>query len=128
MLAPAVRQNVIDLWDDKRIVPGAAWQDEIRTAIAAARIAVLLVSQHFLASDFIAKYELPPLLDAAGRQGLTIFWIYLSPCLYANTAIASFQAAHDISRPLNQLDAPQRQLVLREICVRLIEIAQVAAE
>lgn len=124
MLAPAVRKGIIDVWGDNRIATGANWKKEIRSSIDAARVAVLLVSQHFLASDFIAKHELPPLIKAAREEGVTIVWIYLSACLYEQTEIAEYQAAHDLSRPLNQLDSAQRQGVLREVCSKLVEITQ----
>lgn len=128
MLAPAIQRGLVDLWDDQKIPPGATWKEEIQNALASASIAVLLVSQNFLASHFIAEKELPPLLKAAREDGVTIFWIYLSSCLFEQTEIASYQAAHDISRPLDRLPKSQRQAVLSETCAKLIQAAASAAE
>ena len=124
MLSPAIRAGLIDVWDDTKIDPGAKWKDEITKALASARVAVLLVSNNFLASDFIANHELPPLLEAARGQGVVIFWIYVGDCLYQQTKIASYQAAHDISKPLNRLAKGRREKVLRDVCTKLIRIVQ----
>jgi nucleoside phosphorylase len=122
MLAPAIRDGIVDLWDDTEIKPGAKWKNEIQAALGSAKVAVLLVSQQFLASDFIAKHELPPLLKAVQDEGVTVFWIYLSSCLYEQTEIATYQAAHDVSKPLDRLDKPHRQAVLSEICAKLVQL------
>jgi TIR domain len=127
MLAPAIQSGLVDLWDDRKILPGAKWKEEIEKALTSASVAVLLVSQNFLASHFIAENELPPLLKAAREEGVTIFWIYLSSCLFEQTEIASYQAAHDTSRPLDRLSKSQRQAVLSETCAKLIRTTQQAA-
>jgi len=124
MMTPAIQSGLVDLWDDQKISPGAQWKDEIQQALESASMAVLLVSQNFLASRFISKQELPPLLNAARDEGVTIFWIYLSSCLYERTEIALYQAAHDISQPLDRLPKARRQSVLSEICAKLIAVAQ----
>ena len=77
--------------------------------------------------SLIAENELPPLLTAAQEEGVTIFWIYLSSCLYEKTEIASYQAAHDVNRPLDRLPKSQRQAVLSKACADLIRAAQKVA-
>jgi internalin A len=71
--------------------------------LEAASIAVLLVSRYFLASEFITENELPPLLDAAEKDGLSIVWIATGYSLYEETDITEYQAANDPSKPLNSL-------------------------
>ena len=82
------------------------------------------MSQNFLASRFIAEKELPPLLKAAREEGITVFWIYFSSCLFEQTEIGSYQAAHDISRPLDHLSKSQRQAALSSVCAKLIRAAE----
>ena len=65
-LKPLVHGEIITVWDDRNIPPGSNWLDEINNAIASARIAVLLVSQAFLALTFIHRNELPDLLKRRG--------------------------------------------------------------
>ena len=116
MLNPLVRNRIIKAWDDTKIRPSDEWKVEIKQALAAARAAVLLVTPNFLKSDFIHKNELPPLLNAAKSEELVILWVYISHCLYEETEIHRYQAAHDISQPLDSLPEHEQNRVLADIC------------
>jgi hypothetical protein len=87
------------------------WREEIRRAIASAKIAILLVSVDFLASDFIATDELPPLLEAAEKEGAKILPVILGPCAFEETELAKFQAVNSPAKPLIDLQkAAQEKL------------------
>ena len=123
--APLIHQEKIHLWSDTQIKPGEAWREEIQRALAEAKIALLLVSPHFLASDFIHKYELPPLLHAAKQRGVIILWIAISACMYMDTEIANYQALNDPSRPLDSFKTSQVHQELMHVCEHIKRVMEV---
>jgi TIR domain/Cyclic nucleotide-binding domain len=126
-LEPYARDGALDVWSDEGIPTGSRWLDEIEAALRATRVAVLLVTPHFLASRFIAERELPPILDAAEREGLRVVWIPVSHSSYERTPIRHYQAAHDPSRPLDSLRPAERNKALVEICRRIGEATAAVA-
>jgi pimeloyl-ACP methyl ester carboxylesterase len=119
MMSPFLRKDELELWDDTRLKPGQKWFDEIRGALASCKVAVLLVSKEFLASDFIYREALPVILSAAERGEITLLWVYLSPALYEETPIKDFQAAYDPTRPLAALSPVEQDDALKRIAINL---------
>jgi hypothetical protein len=125
MLKPLTRSGQISVWDDSQIKAGTRWKVEIETALTSAKVAVLLVSKNFLASNFIVEHELPPLLEAAKRGGLRILWVAVGSCMYEETEIVEYQATNDPNEPLNSLSDAKLNLALVNICGKIKEAAKI---
>ena len=110
-MKPLERRGLFDLWDDTRIKPGAIWRREIEQALAAAQVAILLISADFLASDFIDTKELPPLLAAAEATGCRILPIIVSPSLFADTELSQFQTVNSPDKPLIDMNHAAQEKV-----------------
>jgi hypothetical protein len=115
-LAPYIRSTLLKVWDDHEITAGALWRENIRQALASARVAVLLVTPDFLGSDFIAAQELPPLLGAAESEGVIILWVPVKSSSFEVTPIEKYQAVHPPEKPLESLSPADRNKALVEIC------------
>jgi TIR domain len=57
------------LREDSRIDVGGKWRNDIVDALNRASVAILLVSRHFLASEFIIKQEVKHFLEQAKALG-----------------------------------------------------------
>ena len=123
-LKPLERAGSIEWWDDTKILPGMVWRDEIEKALNAAAIGVLLVSADFLASDFIANHELPPLLAAAQDKGLTILSLIVGPSQFEHTPeLSRFQAVNPPSQPLIGLSKAEQETILVTLANRIRGLA-----
>jgi hypothetical protein len=114
-LRPLEDKELIRVWDDTEIRPGADWLSEIRAALASARVAVFLVTQDFLDSPFIREEEMPSLLQAAQDRGCLIFWIAVSSTTFEDSPLARIQGANKPSEPLDLLSEPQQNKVFVDI-------------
>jgi len=91
-LALLERRGLVHVWSDTQIVAGQRWDEEIDQALTEANAAVLLISPHFLASDFIWKHEIPMIL-AHEKKGMVVLPLVVRPCAWLIAPeIADFQA------------------------------------
>jgi tetratricopeptide (TPR) repeat protein len=119
-LKPLERESVLEPWDDTRIRTGQRWREEIKKALASAKVAILLISADFLASDFIDKEELPPLLAAEEKEGLVVMPVILGYCRFDRThSLSQFQAVNTPSRPLNSLSEAERDAVWDRLALEI---------
>lgn len=92
MSKPLSRAESMRFWSDRDIKAGE-WEKQIEEAMKGAVAAVLLVSDNFLASDYIVGKELPYLQQAHDKRNLMIIWAYLEPCdIKRYPQITRFQA------------------------------------
>jgi len=129
MLRPLEQRYGLERWDDSRIQPGSLWREEIEKALASARVALLLVSADFLASDFVTRSELPPLFHAAKREGLRILWVPLRPCLWRDIPeIEQYQAAIPPGRTLARMSEVEQEEAFVQIAEEIKKVFQEEAE
>lgn len=119
-LRPLEKRGIVDRWDVTKIKAGQNREEEIKKALERAKVAILLVSPDFLASDFIAEKEIPALLSAQEREGLVIMPMLLSPSLFSETPFLSqFATINPPSQTLIELPASEQEkywlILVREI-------------
>jgi hypothetical protein len=125
MIKPLLRSGQeLRLWDDSRIEGGMNWREETATALAEAKVALLLVSRAFLASEYLVNIEVPKLLADAKEGGLHVLWVSLSPCLVENTPIWNYQAALPPALTLAEMSQQQLQRALKTLSECILEALQ----
>ena len=121
-LQPLVRSGTVQAWDDTQIRAGDDWRAEIDKALARAKVAVLLISADFLASDFIANNELPPLLARAQSHGTVILPLIVAPSLFEYTPeLARYQAVNPPDKPLTELSKAKQEKVLVDLARAILD-------
>ena len=110
MLAGLENQKIIKVWQDRRIEPGEEWYKAIRKAMRTCQVALLLVSQYFLASAFIQNEELPTLLEQRINNGLIVIPIIIRPCLWnKNPILRNLQALPKDAKPIASVSSSSRR-------------------
>ncbi|MFN9645002.1 MAG: toll/interleukin-1 receptor domain-containing protein [Cyanobacteriota bacterium] len=120
-LKPLIREG-LNVWSDQDILPGQQWPDEIDQSLASAKVAVLLLSADFLASDFIQDKEVPRFLPPAMNGQVIILPVLISPCRWDRSEICRFQSPINPKEPLQSLQPNEREQALVDI-VTAIESA-----
>ncbi len=115
-LAPLIHAEPDAIWWDGYIKSGQKWRGEIEQALISAKVGVLLVSQNFLASEFIHRVELPSLLEATRADGVTILWCLVRACWWERTPLKDYQAcpSHNL-KAWNSMTEAELDGVLVEI-------------
>jgi hypothetical protein len=118
-LASYERRSRLEVWDDRRIKARREWLTEVGQILGKARVAVLLVGPNFLASEFIAKHQLAPLLRAAKERGLYVFPLVVRYCAFAQSDLASFQSFNLPDQPLEALKPDEQSRILCDLTIAI---------
>ncbi len=112
----------IKTWDNTEIKGGDEWKEEIHKALRATKVAVFLVSPHFLASDFILDEEMTYFIEISKKEKVDILWVAISSSLYEHTPLKDIKCANDPKHPLNQLPEGKQDEELTNICKTIIDL------
>ncbi len=79
-LAESLRRHNMVFWYDTELKPGDVFRRQIESEIDQAQIAVLIVSQSFLNSEFIEQVEMPRIAERARRGETIVIPVLVEPC------------------------------------------------
>ncbi len=117
-----VKQDLLNVWEDRRIGAGEDWYEKIQEAMKSATVAVLMISQHFLTSDFILREEVTSLLRRRDENGLVIFPVLIRACNWqAVDWLSRMQVRPTGARPAASYKGNQRDEMLAEIALEVYQ-------
>jgi hypothetical protein len=115
-LKPYLRGGSFTAWSDQQLAPGSTWLGDIQDALLNTKVAVLLVTPDFLASDFINERELGPLLKEAHQGGVKVLWVPVRRSAYMETPLKDYQAVLDPAKPVAEWRKEKRDSAWVKIC------------
>ena len=98
----AVRERMVDPWDDRWIVAGSDWRNDIDRRFRDADVVVLLVSDEFLQSKYCMDVEVPLVLERASRNQAVVVPVIVRPCDWQKTILQTRQVVLPHNRPVTQ--------------------------
>jgi tetratricopeptide (TPR) repeat protein len=98
----------LEIWSDRQIGAGDAWKTEIFSAMDRAALAILLISNDFLASRFIQEEEVPRLLNRRDEGTLRILPLFVRPSPFDEVDwLKTIQGRPTDAKPLSTLRTAQ---------------------
>lgn len=100
-LALLRRQGVITAWHDRRITAGSDIHDSISEELESAQIILLLVSAHFLASDYCFEREMARAMEKHEDGSAVVIPVILHPCDWHSAAFGRLRATPTDGKPIS---------------------------
>ncbi len=100
-LAPMRRNDTIQIWNDKDILPGEQWEDELLERLTTADIVIFLVSPSLLNSDYIHRVEIKGAMERHKKGELVIIPILIRNSDFAESDFKTFQGLPSDLKPVS---------------------------
>ena len=114
------KQEKLCFWSDKQIELGDEWSHEITKELDEASVAILLLSRHFLSSNFIMDNEVPLFLEKREKGELEILFLMLSPCAWREVSwIEMLQGFPRDNYPLSGMNSHEQDEALVEFALNV---------
>ena len=116
------------VWDERKLKAGAMWKAELPEVLAGAKVAMMIVSDLFLESEFVTRAKLPALLEMERRNGLEICWVLASHCLFELAGLKEADAGNRLSAALDGLGSAQRDAEAAAIARKVAALLGIAPQ
>ena len=99
-LSPLRRSALVEIWHDRRIIPGTELDEEIDRHLLTADLVLLLISPDFINSDYCYRREMRAALRRHAKGLARVIPIILRPVDWAGTPIGRLLAAPRDAKPV----------------------------
>lgn len=104
-LSSMERTSEIEIWSDGEILPGAEWDQEIRSNLESADIIVLLISSDFIASDYCSSVEVELAMEKHEKGDSIVLPVIVRACDWQNgLPFSKLQALPERANPIKKWD------------------------
>jgi hypothetical protein len=100
-LALLKRQGVISSWHDRRITAGSDFDQTISSELETSQIILLLVSAHFLASDYCYEKEMTRAIEKHEDGSAMVIPVILHPCDWHSAPFGHLRATPIDGKPVS---------------------------
>ncbi len=101
-LSSLKRQNLLTSWYDGELSPGSEWEKEIDIQLRTAHIILLLVTPHFMASDYCYSVEMKRALERHKAGTARVIPIILRRTFWEDAPFSSLQVLPTDAKPVTQ--------------------------
>ncbi len=101
-LSSLKRQNLLTSWYDGELSPGSEWEKEIDTQLSAAHIILLLVTPHFMASNYCYGIEMKRALERHKAGTARVIPIILRRTFWEGAPFSKLQVLPTDAKPVTQ--------------------------
>jgi tetratricopeptide (TPR) repeat protein len=116
------RQRLIKWWHDRQIIPGWEWEETIDKNLRTADVVLLLVTQAFMASDYVFEKEIDRAIERHEEGEARVIPIIVRPALWKGTALDRLQALPKDAKPITTwLNRDEAWLDVAEGIQKLVE-------
>ncbi len=99
-LRPLQREGLIELWHDRDMSAGTAWEQQSSEHLNSAQIILLLVSIDYLNSDYCSSVEMKRALERHERGEARVFPIILRPVYWQRAPFGKLQVLPRNGKPI----------------------------
>lgn len=100
-LALLKRQGIISSWHDRRITAGSDFDKTISSELESSQIILLLVSAHFLASDYCYEKEMSRAIEKHNDGSAVVIPVILHPCDWHSAPFGHLRATPTDGKPVS---------------------------
>lgn len=100
-LSGLVQANIVSEWNDRKIIPGASWENEIDENLKSADLILFLISSSFLSSEYCTNVEARLALERHVSGDAQLIPIVVRDVEWSDSPLSKLQGLPKDARPIS---------------------------